>query len=121
VTKTKPFAQLSAPILADPVRRARIEQHTRAILDALDLADLRASRQVTQQDLADQLAISQANVSRIEHGDDLYLSTLANYVAALGGRLELTAVFPEGSVSIAVPGAVPSADLDATMPLPRER
>ncbi|CCF82780.1 hypothetical protein NITHO_1560008 [Nitrolancea hollandica Lb] len=39
----------------------------------------------------------QANVSRTEHHDDLYLSMLSSYVAALGGHLEVTAVFPDGA------------------------
>lgn len=43
--------------------------------------------------------VSQANVSRVEHQEDLYLSTLREYVAALGGELELTAVFPESRVT----------------------
>ena len=96
----KKFKVLSAPINADPVRRARVEEHKRAILDALALAELRESRHVTQQEVAGALATSQANVSRIEHQDDLYLSTLSGYVAALGGRLEIAAVFPEQTVRL---------------------
>jgi hypothetical protein len=34
-------------------------------------------------------------VSRLEHGDDAKLSTLRAYVEALGGRLELVAVFDD--------------------------
>ena len=96
----KSFADLSAPIDADPRRRERVEQHKRAILDALALAELREARRVTQQQMAEVLDVSQANVSRIERQDNLYLSTLSSYVAALGGRLEVTAVFPEGSVQL---------------------
>lgn len=44
---------------------------------------------------------NQANVSRIEHEEDLYLSTLRAYVAALSGELELRAVFPERTVTLA--------------------
>jgi transcriptional regulator with XRE-family HTH domain len=47
---------------------------------------------MTQQELADKLRVTQAQVSNIERGADLYLSTLRRYVGALGGRLELTAV-----------------------------
>jgi DNA-binding XRE family transcriptional regulator len=96
----KKFEQLRAPIRANPERRARVEQYKRAIEDALALAELRESRHVTQQEVAEALGVSQANVSRIEHQDDVYLSTLSNYVAALGGYLEIRAVFPEGSVSL---------------------
>jgi DNA-binding XRE family transcriptional regulator len=92
------FRELSAPLLADPVGRIRIEEYRRAMRTALDLAALREARAATQQQVADTLNVSQANVSRIEHQEDLYLSTLSGYVAALGGRLELTAVFPDETV-----------------------
>lgn len=100
MTKTKPFAELAARAKADPVRRARIEQYKRAIDDALTLAELRQRQGVTQQQVAQTLNVSQANVSRIEHEEDVYLSTLRGYVAALGGRLEINAVFPDRSVSL---------------------
>lgn len=99
--KTKPFAELAAKVKADPVRRAQIEVEKQAIRDALALADLRARHNVTQQELAQVLGVTQANISRIEHEEDLYLSTLRDYVAALGGELELVAVFPDATVTLA--------------------
>ncbi len=77
-----------------------MERHKRAIHDALALARLRESRNLTQQQLARTLNVSQANVSRIEHEEDLYISTLRSYVRALGGRLEVNAVFPEETVEL---------------------
>jgi hypothetical protein len=38
---------------------------------------------------------------RIENRSDVHVSTLSDYIAALGGRLEILAVFPEGTVRIA--------------------
>jgi transcriptional regulator with XRE-family HTH domain len=64
------------------------------------LAELRQRRGVSQVTVADALAVSQPNVSRIEQEDDVYLSTLARYVAALGGHLEVSAVFPEETVTL---------------------
>ena len=64
------------------------------------LAELRRRRGISQAAIADALAVSQPNVSRIEQEDDVYLSTLARYVAALGGHLEVTAVFPDESVTV---------------------
>lgn len=91
----KSYSILRDEIRADPQRRERIDEHRRALLDALDLAALRESRGMTQQCQADTLGVSQANISRIERQEDLYLSTLSNYVAALGGRLEVSAVFSD--------------------------
>jgi DNA-binding XRE family transcriptional regulator len=73
----------------------------RRLMDAeLRLADVRRRRGVTQATIADALEVSQPNVSRIEQEDDVYLSTLARYVAALGGQLEVRAVFPEETVTL---------------------
>jgi predicted XRE-type DNA-binding protein len=98
----KSFKTLRDRVVADPERRARVEQHKLAMRDALALAELREGREVTQVQIATTLDVSQANVSRVEHQDDVYVSTLRNYVAALGGHLELRAVFPDETVTIDV-------------------
>ncbi len=100
MTRTKPFAELAAHAKADARRRERIEEHKRAINLVLSLAELRETRGATQQQVAEDLHSSQANISRIEHQDDLLLSTLRGYVSALGGRLEVTAVFPEQRITL---------------------
>jgi len=96
----KSFRKLSAAIDADPERRARVDEYKRAIYDALELAKLREARQVTQAKVAEALDVTQANISRIEHQDDIYLSTLRGYVTALGGKLEVLAVFPDQTIQI---------------------
>jgi hypothetical protein len=50
--------------------------------------------------MAEILGVTQVNTSRIEHEEDLHLSTLRSYVAALGGELEVNAVFPDGKVAL---------------------
>jgi DNA-binding XRE family transcriptional regulator len=105
MTRTKPFRDLAASARADPRRAARIEQHKRAIDDILALTQIRQQRGVTQRDLASRLGVSQANVSRIEREDDVYVSTLRRYVEALGGELEITAVFGDERVSLSNRGA----------------
>ena len=66
----------------------------------MPLHELRATRQLTQQQLAQALEMSQAAVSQLEQRTDVYLSTLENFVEAMGGRLELYAVFPDGKVKL---------------------
>lgn len=100
MSKTKSFDILRRRVRADPERAHRVTEHKRAILDALALAEAREQRNVTQKDIAEILGVTQANVSRIEREDDVYLSTLRKYVEALGGRLELTAIFPDKTVSL---------------------
>lgn len=41
-------------------------------------------------------------MSELERRRELYLSTLREYVEALGGRLELAAVFPDERVRVVV-------------------
>lgn len=55
---------------------------------------------MSQREMADALGVSQANASRIEHEEDIYLSTLRKYVAALGGHIEITVVFSDEKVSL---------------------
>jgi DNA-binding XRE family transcriptional regulator len=100
------FKELSGPIDADPVRRTRVEELGRAYDALIALHELREALGLTQAELAGQLGVSQPNVSKIEgSGADLKLSTLAGYLKALGGHLEVRAVFPdqpEYNVSLAL-------------------
>lgn len=96
----KNFRELSEPVLRDPVRRERIEQHQLAMREALALAELREARHVTQQSVAESMNVKQPNISRLEHQDDVFLSTLRGYVIALGGQLEIQAVFPDETVKL---------------------
>lgn len=77
-------------------------------LGELRLAELRRGRGVSQATVADALDVSQPNISRIEQSDDLRLSTLNRYVAALGGRLEVQAIFDDASFSL-LPDPTPPA------------
>ena len=97
------FRKLQAQIAADPERRARLESERRLTEAIIELTALREARGATQQQIAEAWDVTQANVSQIEHTPDIYLSTLRNYVAALGGRLEINAVFPDQTIRL-LPG-----------------
>lgn len=84
----------------DTAREARVAEIKRAMEDAVALGELRESLDVTQVELAGRLSRNQSTVSRIERHEDLYLSTLREYVEALGGELELVARFPGGDVRL---------------------
>jgi transcriptional regulator with XRE-family HTH domain len=94
------FGKLRAKIEADPKRRARLAQERRLTEAIIELTTLREARGATQQQIADAWEVTQANVSQIEHTPDIFLSTLCNYVAALGGRLEIYAVFPDQTIDL---------------------
>ena len=64
------------------------------------LNQLREARQLTQVNLAEVLHINQGAVSMMEKRTDMYVSTLRNYIEAMGGELKITAEFPDGSIQI---------------------
>jgi transcriptional regulator with XRE-family HTH domain len=98
----KPYKQLREQVRSDPARVARVEAHRREMERELTLRELRKARSLTQETLARTLDTNQSGVSRIERQTDLYLSTLRSYVEALGGRLELHAVFPDDDAIVTI-------------------
>src|ERR1700722_12078157 len=76
--------------------------------DRMGYAALRKARELTQVELAEKLGINQASVSAIENNSDLLLSTLAKYIRAMGGEIEIRAVFPEATFNLEpLPPAAP--------------
>lgn len=59
------------------------------------LQELRKAHQLTQEEIAQVLGIRQDSVSKLEKRTDLLLSTLRNYIQAMGGNLELRVEFPD--------------------------
>lgn len=84
----------------DPEARARVDATKRAMRLQVALAELREARGMSQAGVADKLGTSRPNVSRIESEVDVRLSTLERYVEALGGRLEIHAVFDDEAVKL---------------------
>ena len=80
--------------------RANLQREAHAELERIGFHKLRQARQKTQVAIAERLNIAQGAVSRMEKQSDFLLSTLREYVGALGGRLELRAVFPDADFEI---------------------
>lgn len=66
----------------------------------MPLDELREARALTQVHLARKLHVNQAAVSKLERRTDMYVSTLKEFVRAMGGELKITAEFPDGEVEI---------------------
>src|SRR5579862_9821601 len=99
-----------------PTGRAASKREFRKMVQEMPLRRLRAARELTQENLASVLRVKQSEVSKIERRTDMYLSTLASYVKAMGGTLEIRAAFPNGEVvrinqfeSLTDPAAAPAA------------
>ena len=90
---------------ASPEVRAQLQREARAELQRIGFDKLRQARQQTQIAVAEKLRVGQGSVSRIEKQSDFLLSTLKEYIGALGGQLELRAVFPDGDFVIDSLGA----------------
>ena len=79
-----------------PERRERVEARYRELKQEVEgLRELREIAGKAQLDVAAALHIKQPSVSKIEKQTDMYLSTLRNYVEAIGGKLELVVKLPK--------------------------
>lgn len=76
------------------------QQQAEHISQSIELARLRKSNQLKQSELAEMMGVSQANISKLESGQDIHLSTLQKYVTALGGQVSIVAKMPDGEVTL---------------------
>lgn len=82
-------------------RRKRIQREAeKDIREYETLQTIRKDLGLTQQDVACALEIKQNNVSDLEKRTDMKLSTLRNYLHALGGELVISARFPDQDMKI---------------------
>ena len=81
--------------LADTRRRNVEARSAELVAEELSLRDLRRAYRLTQAQMAKALGIGQDGMSRLEQRSDLLISTLRNYVEAMGGDLRLIARFPD--------------------------
>ena len=83
-----------------PERRRRIDDRVEIVLLLIALQDLRKARNLTQQEVAGELGLSQSALSKMEHQQDMNVSTLMRIVRAMGGELKLIAQFLDTEVVI---------------------
>lgn len=91
----KNYGELHEQVASRPGAADRLAALRRETLAEIGLYELRRTLDRSQTDLAAELGISQSAISQLERGVDLKLSTLRNYLAHLGARLELLAVFED--------------------------
>lgn len=94
MARTK-FSELRKQVEARPGGAERIAAERAAALEEIRLYELRHAEAVSQIDLAGRLDVTQGAISKLEHADDVRVSTLRQYLEALGARLELVAVFDD--------------------------
>jgi hypothetical protein len=93
--RSVPVDEVTAAFPAE--RKAKIAARAAELVaEEHALRDIRKARQVTQEQVAERLGGKQVYISRLERRADVKLSTLRDYVRALGGDLQLMVTFPEG-------------------------
>jgi predicted transcriptional regulator len=98
MTGHRPFSELTKHFT--PARRARVAAKAAALREGMTLEELRKARSLSQEKVADSLAIGQPAVAKLEKRTDMHVSNLRRYVEALGGTLEITARFDKTTVVI---------------------
>jgi len=79
-----------------PARRAKVKARAaQLVAEEMSLQALRKALGHTQAKVAAELGVGQDTVSRYEQRADLLLSTLQQYIKAMGGTLCLIAEFPD--------------------------
>lgn len=92
------FKELQARM--SPEARARAQAKAEQMERELALDELREAMRLTQEALAARLHVHQAAISKVERRTDMMISTLRNYIEAMGGRLEIRAIMADGGVKI---------------------
>jgi len=77
-----------------------IRQKAKKKAAAIRLQQIRELRNITQEEIAHSMGVSQSALSRFERRSNISIATLQRYIEALGGRIEVRAVFKEGSQDI---------------------
>jgi transcriptional regulator with XRE-family HTH domain len=95
---TQPWEALRRELITSPEAEQRVARLKLIML----LAETRERRRLSQRALAETMGTTQANVSRVERGDDLRVSTLQRYAQALGGRLQIDVAFEDDDTTALV-------------------
>lgn len=95
---TKKFDELRAKM--SPEARSLADEKANDMLAEMPLNELRQARGMSQSKLAEVLQIQQPAIAKMEKRTDMYISTLRGHIEAMGGKLEILARFPDGTVQI---------------------
>src|SRR6266404_6200569 len=83
-----------------PAAQRRVDEAVMRDAIEMTLQGLREFAGKRQTEVADIMKKTQGELSKVEHRRDLLLSTLREYIEALGGQLEIRAVFDDRSIIV---------------------
>jgi hypothetical protein len=88
-----------ARVGGERLRKLKAQARAEVALE-MNLPELRKALGKTQLEIADAAKMAQAKVSEFERRDDHMLSVLRRYIEALGGELEISAIFDHKRVRL---------------------
>ena len=96
MTNFPKWSEVRADVVAqaggeEAVTEAR--RRSQAYIDGYRLAERRKALGLSQTEVAEQMGVTKSRVSQIERGAVSTVEALARYVHALGGQLQISAVF----------------------------
>lgn len=95
------FTSLNSYMASLPAERQQvINNKSKLLSQSIELGKLRRAMDLKQTDLADLMGVTQASISKVESGKDIQLSTLHNYVSALGGEISIVVKMPDRTVTL---------------------
>jgi len=68
-------------------------RRNQAYIDGHRLAERRKALDLTQADVAERMGVTKSRVSQIERGEVSTIEAVARYVEAIGGQIQISAVF----------------------------
>ena len=102
MARTK-FSELRDAVVAKPGAVERLAGLRADTLEEIRLYELRHGEAISQAELAGRLDVTQGAISKLEHSDEVRVSTQRQYLEALGARLELVAVFDDENRRVPIP------------------
>ena len=101
------MTKLKKGVVWKPELTAEQEAKVAAIADGIrqevqTLRDLRRYLDLSQQEAADLLGVTQSNVSKLEGGRDIRVAVLKRLIEAKGGHLKMIAEFDGREIELAV-------------------
>ncbi|KYC40812.1 transcriptional regulator [Scytonema hofmannii PCC 7110] len=98
--KTKPFSELRKKMMPQQQAESEMQANLALLLFYLRFSEVRESVGKTQSEVAEEMEVGQSALSKIEHQEDIQVSTLSRYITSLGGSLTITARFPDREIVI---------------------
>ena len=64
------------------------------------LQEIRKELELSQQDVADSMGVKQESISKLENRDDIKISTLKEYLGAMGAKLKIVVEFNDKEIQL---------------------